>query len=517
MSSAPETPPLPRLRLWPAFALVGLALGIILFVRLQSDWPFQRRNLTTLSVAMATGLGLVIWWLFGSRAPWRMRLLGLVLLILAGMAGKAAFRVKGVTGDFVPIVEARWRSAPLPSASPPPAAVSSASPTADALDFHQFLGPHRDAILHGPALATDWHAHPPRLLWRQPIGAGWSGFALVGERAITQEQHGPEEWITAYDRESGRRLWVHTNVARYHTTIAGEGPRATPTVVSNRVHTLGATGILDCLDLETGRLLWTRSLSDEHEGVAAPEWGYAGSPWVGDGLVVVQAGGPDGKSLRAYRAASGEPVWADGGGGINYGSPFRVELAGRSQFLTYGRRSLIAQDATTGSVLWEHPFGTGMPLVANPILVSSNQILITAGYNVGAELLQVTNPTAPPRQCWASKRLKAKFANPVRREGFVYGLDDGMLACLDLTDGSQRWKEGRYGHGQGLWVGEIYLLMSESGDLVLLRPTPEAPNELARLQVFDSKTWNPVALRGDRLLIRNDREAVCLQLPLAGR
>ena len=90
-----------------------------------------------------------------------------------------------------------------------------------------------------------------------------------------------------------------------------------------------------------------------------------------------------------------------------------------------------------------------------------------------------------------------------------------MFACVDLKDGSQRWKEGRYGHGQGLLVGELYLLMAESGELVLLRPTPDAPNELARFRVFDSKTWNPMALSGSLLLARNDREAVCLRLKSA--
>ena len=94
----------------------------------------------------------------------------------------------------------------------------------------------------------------------------------------------------------------------------------------------------------------------------------------------------------------------------------------------------------------------------------------------------------------------------------LYGLDDGILACVNLADGAQRWKEGRYGHGQGLLVGDDYLLMSESGELVLLRLTPESPNELARFRVFNSKTWNPIALSGDLLLVRNDQEAVCLRL-----
>ena len=111
--------------------------------------------------------------------------------------------------------------------------------------------------------------------------------------------------------------------------------------------------------------------------------------------------------------------------------------------------------------------------------------------------------------------MKAKFAHMFIRDGCVFGLDDGMFACVDLKDGAQKWKEGRYGHGQGLLVGDLYLLMGESGELVVLRPTHDAPYELARFRVFNSKTWNPIALSGNLLLVRNDREAVCLRLALA--
>ncbi len=118
---------------------------------------------------------------------------------------------------------------------------------------------------------------------------------------------------------------------------------------------------------------------------------------------------------------------------------------------------------------------------------------------------------------WKSIRMKAKFSHLFVRDGFLYGLDDGMFACVDVKDGSLRWKEGRYGHGQGLLVDDLYLLMAESGELILLRPAPDAPNEVARFRVFNSKTWNPIALAGDLLLVRNDREAACLRLPIASQ
>lgn len=506
------TPSQRPLRLWPLWLILALALGTILYAQLQSDWPNQSRNLTYLTTGILATLGILLWWLFGSRAPRKLRWAGLALVILIALGCQAAFRLKGVTGDFVPIIEARWKSVPQSIANAETVTRTN-STTTPAADYPQFLGPRRNGILDGSALATNWTTQPPRPLWRQPVGAAWSGFVIVGNRAITQEQNGSQEWVSAFDVMNGRRLWTHTNDARYATTIAGEGPRATPTVVSNRVYTLGATGQLYCLDLATGRSLWSRSLTQDANG-SVPEWGFAGSPWVDSQRVVVQAGGRDGRNLLAYQPDTGEPLWNAGDAGINYASPFQVTLAGQTQILIFGRKSLVSHNPSTGAVLWEHPFGTGMPLVANPILVASNQILITAGYSVGAELLELASPTNAPRTVWTSKRLKAKFANPVKAGEFVYGLDDGMLACLDLKDGSQRWKEGRYGHGQGLWIRDHYLLMSETGELILLQPTPDGPHELARIPVFDSKTWNPIALSGDRLLVRNDREAACFLVPL---
>jgi len=168
-------------------------------------------------------------------------------------------------------------------------------------------------------------------------------------------------------------------------------------------------------------------------------------------------------------------------------------------------------------VLWQRAWGNGNVVCATPLVVSSNRVLFSSGYGVGAELLELSpkgEGKLAVERVWKSIRMKAKFSHLFMRDGSVFGLDDGILACVDVANGSQKWKEGRYGHGQGLLVGDLYLLMAESGELVLLRPTPEAPNELTRLKVFSSKTWNPPALAGDVLLLRNDREAVCLKLPV---
>lgn len=322
-------------------------------------------------------------------------------------------------------------------------------------------------------------------------------------------------WLTKV--VSGKQLWLHGEQTRYNTTIAGDGPRATPTVVSNRVFTFGATGILNCLDLATGRLLWTRDVVKESGGKVL-QWGCASSPLLVNELVIVHGGESAARSLFAFRAVDGEPVWSGGNDDASYASPLIATLADTAQILVFNDGSVSGHDPATGATLWQKRWGNGNVVCASPVVVSSNRVLFSSGYGVGAELLEIARTESgkfSAKLVWKSIRMKAKFAHLFARAGFLYGLDDGIFACVDLADGSQRWKEGRYGHGQGLLVGDTYLLLAESGELVLLRPTPEAPNELARFRVFNSKTWNPPALSGDLLFVRNDQEAVCLRLKLA--
>jgi len=115
---------------------------------------------------------------------------------------------------------------------------------------------------------------------------------------------------------------------------------------------------------------------------------------------------------------------------------------------------------------------------------------------------------------WKTNRLKAKFNNLVTRNGYAYGLDDGILACLELATGEQKWKEGRYGHGQFILLRDVLLITAENGEVVLLDPVPSERRELTKFRALDGKTWNPPAMVGDLLLVRNDQEAACYRLPV---
>ncbi len=494
-----------------------LLIGIVAIVwtRLQTDWPFQKRNLITYEILIVIAAGLVLWWTFLSRAATRLRLTVTFGFVVTGLILALIFRIRGVSGDMLPILEFRWanRASPAVVSTNPALTVQRIDDSTNPA-FPQFLGPDRNGFLPGPRLDTNWTARPPRTIWRQKVGAGWSGFAITGDVCLTQEQRGEEECVVAYELATGKQLWLHADKARYNTTIAGEGPRTVPTIQSNRVFTLGATGILNCLDLPTGRRFWTRNVVAESGG-KIPQWGCASSPLLVNGLVIVHGGEKAKHSLYSFRADDGQPVWSAGNFNPSYASPALAVLAGAPQVLAFNDGSISAHDPATGAMLWERPWGNGNVVCASPVVVGENRVLFSSGYGVGAELLEFSRNAKDlltAQLVWKSIRMKAKFAHLFVREGCLFGLDDGIFACVDLKDGSQRWKEGRYGHGQGLLIGDLYLLMAESGELVLLRPTADTPNELARFRVFDSKTWNPIALSGDLLLVRNDQEAACLRL-----
>lgn len=504
-------------RWWPVpwvSAAAALACAAIWF---QEAPHRQGQVLASLATAVATLLLLLLWLLFFSRLRWRIRLGVLGAFVVAGVVAVLSLRVRGVSGDLVPVLEWRWASGPRTAPLPRPAADRPVDAEPSWLDYPQFLGQLRDGSVHGVRLARDWTAQPPRELWRRPVGEGWSGFAVVGDRAVTLEQAGPQELVTCYDAKTGTPRWSHADPARFEDPMAGAGPRATPAIHEGRVYSLGGTGILNALDLATGCLLWTKNILEDN-GAALPRYGVSASPLVADGWVIIAAGGTDGRSLVAYDRETGRRVWAAGTDPPAYSSPMVAELAGVRQVLILNGEKLAAHDLRDGQLLWSHLWPPGTENVSQPVVLPENSVFLSTGYGVGGKLLGLHH--APDGSWkvelqWETQGLKAKFTNVVYRDGHLYGLDDGILVCLDAATGSRRWKAGRYGHGQVLLVGDLLLVMSENGDVVLVAADPENHRELARLPALSGKTWNHPAMAGRYLFVRNDREAAAYELPVA--
>ncbi len=511
--------PRPGIRLWPLFVIVGLAVALIVYIKQTSDADRQSGNMNVIMTSAMACLLVALWFVGFSRLAARVRVMGVVLGIACAGVFFFGLEFRGVSGDLVPIF--KWT---LGSADTQELEVAATLPEVDSkrleglADSPQFFGPQRDGKLRGPEFARDWTARPPEVVWRREVGAAWSGFSVAGRRAITQEQLGADEAIVCYDILTGSVLWVHRDKVRYDHPVAGVGPRATPTIEGDRVYTQGSTGLLHCLSLETGEEIWSVDIIESNDAVIH-EWGVAGSPLIVDDKIVVSVGGEDDRSLVAYSKKDGKLLWGKGAQPAQWSSPFRCTLAGIDQILIFNTTEMTAHDATTGDILWSYEWKANHPHVCLPVILDGDRVFLSTGYGTGCQLIQIAKDDKAAftaTRIWRSRAMKAKFTNVIEKDGYIYGLDDGIMACIDTKRGRRQWKQGRYGHGQILLVGDVLLIMTEAGEVVLLDPMPDEARELARFEVFTDKTWNPPTVAGRYVLVRNDREAVCLRLPIVG-
>ena len=621
----------PVLRLWPGVAIVIAQLIFFAGVpAVAGDVELLGMPLAVIGLfaGMLCTLALVSWWLFFSRAPWRERIVALMLMIgavaltrqlahesmvgahmgvslfifplpglcLALVAWAAAsrrmssfsryatlvavialaclpwtlIRTAGVMGSgseyhwrWTPTPEERLlaaaqkeslpspvsRSTPAspsseaaggnaaPKSSAPVAAVAAApatepapametrAPSDDAsppravttrrAEWSGFRGAARDGVVRNVQINADWMSAPPRQLWRRPIGPGWSSFSVQGDLIYTQEQRGEDELVSCYRLSTGEPVWRHADRVRFWESNGGAGPRATPTVENNRVFAFGATGILNALDADTGTRLWSRNVAADLNR-RVPDWGFASSPLVLDNIVVVAAAG----TLAAYDVNTGDLRWQGPRYGASYSSPHRVTLDGVEQIVLLGGPGAISVAPKDGAVLWEHKWEPGS--IVQPAVTADGDLLVNAMVatgGVGTRRLHVTHGPSgwSLEERWTSNGLKPYFNDLVVHEGHAYGFDGSILAAIDLQDGTRKWKGGRYGNGQMVLLADqdLLLVISEDGELALVRATPDKFTEVARFPALDAKTWNHPVLVGDVLLVRNGEEMAAFKMSSA--
>ena len=377
-----------------------------------------------------------------------------------------------------------------------------------------YRGPQHDGR-YRYGIRTDWPADGLPLLWHQPIGGGYASFVAADGRLFTIEQRRNREVVTAYDAETGRELWAHGWEAFFRETMGGDGPRATPTWDDGRLFALGATGELHSLRAATGELCWrTNILRDA--GAANLTWGMAAAPLVVDNMVVVLPGGGNGRSVAAYDADTGELIWTALSDVQGYTTPMLVELAGVRQILVVTADRAAGLAVEDGTLLWEYPWVTssGPPNISMPVAVDGSRLFFSAGYGHGGALIEVrdTGGRLSAEESWRTTRMKNRFSTSVLYEGHLYGLDESILACLDAATGELAWKGGRYGHGQLLLADGHLVVLTERGDVVLVRATPDGHEEVARFEAISGKTWNTPTIADGRLFVRNTTEMAAFDI-----
>ena len=432
--------------------------------------------------------------------------------------------------------------------------------TARADDWPQWLGPRRDSIWREPGLATAIPAAGLPVKWRVPVAGGYSGPAVADGRVYVMDYvaregelvNGPNdrtlragtERLLCLDAATGRLLWKHEYDCPYSISYAS-GPRCTPTVADGRVYALGAEGNLACLDAATGRLLWSKDFKTLY-AAPTPIWGFCGHPLVEGDLLVCLVGGPGSVAVAFDRVTGAERWKALTASESGYCPPTMIESAGVRQLVIWDADNLNALDPATGRVLWSQPLKPmyGMSIMAPQVAdTPRGQVLFASGIGRVAALYALAADAPAARLLWRGEPKSAVFcanATPFIAGDTLYGCDcdTGMLTAVALDDGRRLWEtlepttggERRSKHGTAFLVRQAEgvagdpagttrtWIFSETGDLILARLSREKYEELGRTRLLDPTNecfgrevvWSHPAFANGCILVRNDREVVCV-------
>lgn len=482
------------------FKVLGMTIGLFgaAYPLMEHDiWmPYLYAGLPLLILTMTLALYLRR----DKKALW----MTTVIAVLPVLLVMFAIRVEGYSGDFEPELAFRW--SPIEANVDAAAASADAAWTADTATWPGFRGPLRDGKVTDVTQKLDWST-PPTPLWLKDIGPGWGSMTLVSGRLFTQEQQAEEEWISCYDAKDGSLIWRFADQLRFDETISGSGPRATPTYADGRLFTIGSMGKFRALNPADGTVLWEHDLVTDAKA-KVPVWGFSGSPLVIGEIVYVGAGGAEGNGVLAYAVRDGSLIWKAASEGEYYNSPQHIVLDGVDMVLWGDKDGYRGFDPASGETLWSHkPADASGSSMVQVQVIDGQSIVVPLGDGIGVARLDVVQEADGWKvtEAWTSPFLKPTFNDFFYHNGYLYGFDKNIMACIDAADGSRKWKGGRYGYGQAVVLTSVdqIVAVSERGDLILLEATPEQHTELARFPVIKGKTWNHPMVGDGHLYLRN--------------
>ncbi|MCY2972757.1 MAG: PQQ-like beta-propeller repeat protein [Planctomycetota bacterium] len=510
-----------RRRLYlPMIALGILGIAFISTRLLPEEYPPFVKSAVNMSGFLLALIVATTWWVFFSRFSWLLKI-EVVAIIFSAYYG--AVKELEFNGDVEPKIIWRWEKPREDKiaehrTNAPKIELEAISVVVGPEDFPNYRNRNLDGVVTGPEIYSDWKTNPPKPVWKpQPCGAGYSGFSIAGNLAVTMEQRADREVVVAYDFATGTERWTHSWVARHYDAMGGEGPMITPTIDGDLIYVLGGTGHFACLDAKTGQPNWEKKLLEDNKNI---QWGMSGSPLIYKDLVIVNPGEQEAKDLsraiRAYDKKSGELRWQVGNNRAGYTSPMVATLLDTEMLLIFDGAEIAGYNPLTGSKYWARPWITNQGInVAQPIPIGNDKLFITSSYGVGCGLVKISKDgdKFKEEELWHNFNLRCRFTSPVLFEGFIYGLDEGMLVCLDPNDGKRKWKGGRYGQGQLLRQNNKLIIQAESGDLVMVEATPAEFKELGKFKALScEKTWNYPSLARGFAWVRNHNEMACYDL-----
>jgi outer membrane protein assembly factor BamB len=380
-------------------------------------------------------------------------------------------------------------------------------------EWGQFRGPDRNGHIPTQTVSIDW-SKPPKTRWSTSSGLGHSSIITSGNLVITMEQDQDQEILIARSFDDGQEAWRVAEETKWHDMLSGTGPRSTPTLHNGKLYTLFSHGNLSRVDANSGKVEWNiKVIPDEYE---FPEWGLAISPLIWNDMIILSLGGEE-SAVKAYSINSGEKVWqSQVAGKAVYLSPEILRLLDEDHLIVSLVGKIVSLNPKNGMILWEKPWKIFMnnAQIVQPIAVSNDSFVMAAGYGKGAECFTISldeeNEKYRVQSSWKSKDLKAKFSNPIFKDGYLYGLSENLLVCLEAKTGKLMWRGKKYSYGRILLADQKLLILGHSGVFSVVVASPDGFREISSRQLLsDARCWNGPAFVNGYLLARNGEQIAC--------
>jgi outer membrane protein assembly factor BamB len=385
----------------------------------------------------------------------------------------------------------------------------------------QWGGPHRNFQTEASGIKDVWPAAGPRVVWKRPLGEGYSAPAV--ENAVLYTMYGKprEEVVMAANAETGATLWEQSAPMTFQSDAAGEqgnGPYSAPLVVGDRLFTAGVAGRLQCLDKKSGKVLWTQELWSSHNG-SRLMYGYASSPIAFRQTVIVPVGGP-GKAVMAFNQADGKPAWARNDLGNVYSSPVLINVGGLEQLAVLLDGAVIGVNPHNGDLQWQAPFKADYSIaIATPVWGPDNLLFVSSEYNAGSKVieLQRSGDQTKATELWSSNRLRLHHGNAMRVGDTIYFSSGGkgsqaILSAVDARSGKIHWQERSIQKATFVWADQKLITLDQDGTLMIAYPSTQGFRIAARSPLLTSLSWTPPVLVGTRLYIRDRRSLMSVDL-----
>ena len=411
-------------------------------------------------------------------------------------------------------------------------------------EWPQWRGPRGDGTWQGPAIKTSWPETGLKKLWEREIGGGYGGISVshrklyLMDRPVTspEEQekaqgiHGHRadrqdiERVLCFDALTGKQLWSHSYPAVYDKLDYGNGPRCAPTVVNNRVYTLGTMGDVFCLDAKTGDIIWKKQLVTDFGG-KVPQWGYAAAPYLIGDLVILMPGGTEqGTAIVALDSNTGKERWRSLQDEAGYATPLLIHHNQQDQLIVWSPNQIHSVDPRTGAHFWSVPYKVTYGVaIASPI--EKEGIILVAGYWEGSKAIQLGEKPGQAELLWEDRRaLRGLMSQPLYRDGYAYLLDKQFgLTCFEYATGKKIWDDdnqmtpgnSRNPQASLVWLNNSSraLILNSEGALILAELTPAGYKELARARLI-GETWAHPAYAETRVYARSNTKLVAGELPI---